>query len=69
MVFEGETLGMALRSTGKPLYVSPGHRTDLPFATRLVQSLLTEHRLPEPTYWADRLSRAAARALNDRPPP
>jgi hypothetical protein len=33
---------------------------DLPFAERLVRRLLRGRRLPEPLYWADRLSRRSA---------
>lgn len=49
-----------LPSTGsKPLFVSPGHRTDCVTASSLVHRCCTEHRLPEPIYWADRISRQA----------
>ncbi len=63
MVGERAT-GIALRATagsGRPIFVSPGHRADLAFAERLVRHLLFGRRLPEPLYWADRLSRRAAR--------
>jgi deoxyribonuclease V len=59
-----EAIGVALRpgsGSRRPLFLSPGHRVDLPFAEQLVRMLLTGHRLPEPLYWADRLSRQAAR--------
>ena len=60
VVHEGQTIGVALRPTAgsqRPIFVSPGHRVDLAFCERLVRLLLTGHRLPEPLYWADRLSR------------
>ncbi len=60
VVHEGQTIGVALRPTAgsqRPIFVSPGHRVDLAFCERLVRRLLTGRRLPEPLYWADRLSR------------
>ena len=64
VVHEDRLLGVALRATTgsrRPIFVSPGHRLDVAFAERLVRRLLAGHRLPEPLYWADRLSRAASR--------
>ena len=40
---------------------SHGHRVSVAFAEDMVRRLLLGHRLPEPLYWADRLSREAAR--------
>lgn len=65
VLLAGRPLGVALRPTcgsARPLYVSPGHRTDLAFAERLVRCLLHGRRLPAPLYWADRLSRSGLRA-------
>ena len=59
-------IGMALRPTAgsrRPIFLSPGHRVDVPFAEQVVGRLLAGHRLPEPIYWADRLSRQAAGTL------
>ena len=56
----GKLLGVALRPTAgslRPIFVSPGHRVDVAFSERLVRMLLLGRRLPEPLYWADRLSR------------
>ncbi len=50
------------RETGKCLYVSPGHRVTLGDAVRVVRCVQCDRRVPEPIYWADRLSREAARA-------
>jgi deoxyribonuclease V len=61
---QGESIGLAILptpSTVHPLYVSPGHLTDVRVAGLVVQRLLAGHRLPEPLYWADRLSREEAR--------
>ncbi|MGF1633778.1 MAG: endonuclease V [Phycisphaerae bacterium] len=53
----GETLGLVLRTRAnvKPVYVSVGHRVDLPSARALVLACCTRYRLPEPTRQADRL--------------
>ncbi len=64
VVLDGQVVGVALRpmaSSRRPIFVSPGHRADLGFSERVVRHLLTGRRLPEPLYWAYRLSRAAAR--------
>jgi len=65
-VVEGDrVIGVAMRPTAgsrRPIFVSPGHRVDVGFAERLVRRLLFGRRLPEPLYWADRISRAAGRA-------
>jgi deoxyribonuclease V len=65
VVLDDRVIGLAMRATAgsrRPIFVSPGHRTNLPFAERVVRQLLRGRRLPEPLYWADRLSRRAARA-------
>jgi len=65
VVYEGRPIGVALRPTAgsrRPIFISPGHRVDLAFAESAVRRLLLGRRLPEPLYWADRLSRAAGRA-------
>jgi deoxyribonuclease V len=64
-VYQGDrTIGVAIRTTPRsrrPIFVSPGHRVGLELAETVVRQLLVGHRLPEPLYWADRLSRAAGR--------
>jgi deoxyribonuclease V len=54
---QNQVIGTVLRTqTGvKPVYVSIGHRMDLPTAERIVLSCATTYRLPEPTRLADRL--------------
>jgi deoxyribonuclease V len=57
---EEVVVGTAIRPTGgsqRPLFISPGHRVDLPFAEQVVRQLLRGRRLPEPLYWADRFSK------------
>ena len=64
VVHEGRTIGAALRPTAgsrRPIFISPGHRVNLARAEYVVRRLLAGRRLPEPLYWADRLSRAAGR--------
>ncbi len=66
---DGEQLGWAVwPTTGseRPLYVSPGQRVDLATCRDVVLDCLGERRLPEPIYWADRLSRQAARETTVR---
>jgi len=60
----GETMGFAMlpgSGTSKPIYVSPGHRCDPVSALGIIQQCRLGRRLPEPIYWADRLSRAEAK--------
>jgi len=64
VVFEDQLVGAALRPTAgsrRPIFVSPGHRVDLSFCEQLVRQMLLGRRLPEPIYWADRLSRTAGK--------
>jgi len=65
VVLDDRVIGVAIRATRgsrRPIFVSPGHRANLAFAECVVRQLLLGRRLPEPLYWADRLSREAARA-------
>jgi deoxyribonuclease V len=60
VVYEDRLAGIALRPTPgsrRPIFISPGHRVDVAFCEQVVRRLLIGHRLPEPIYWADRLSR------------
>lgn len=54
-----EVIGAVLRTRPRanPLYISVGHRVDLPNAVRLVVAGLRGYRLPEPTRQADRVSK------------
>jgi deoxyribonuclease V len=57
--------GVAIRHRPKsprPLFVSPGHRVSIKTADQVTRRLLLGRALPEPIYWADRLSRSAAKA-------
>ncbi len=58
----GELLGTAIRpreSSKKFIWISPGHRCDVTTASEVVLNMLRGRRLPEPIYWADRISRQA----------
>jgi len=60
----GRLTGAALRPTAgsrRPIFISPGTGLDLAFAEQAARGLLLGRRLPEPLYWADRLTKAARR--------
>ncbi len=58
---DGEAVGYALRTgSGKPIYVSPGHRISGPTALRYVRRLCRT-RIPEPLRLADRAARRRRR--------
>jgi len=61
---DGEIAGHVLlphSGPARPLYVSPGHQISVADAFEVVRGCLGRRRLPTPIYWADRLSRQAAR--------
>lgn len=62
VTYHERVVGMAIKTkdTSRPIFVSPGHKIDVADATRLAQMLFYNHRLPEPLYWADALSRQTA---------
>jgi deoxyribonuclease V len=51
----GEQVGLVLRTKPRtnPVFVSVGHRVDLPSAVAVLQACLTKYRIPEPTRLAD----------------
>jgi deoxyribonuclease V len=55
LVDKGEQIGVVLRTRDgtNPLFVSIGHKVDLPSAVELVLSCCTRYRVPEPTRQAD----------------
>ncbi len=57
---DGEVIGAVVRTrTGvKPVFVSIGHRVNLPAAIDVVLICGRGYRLPEPTRWADKIARA-----------
>ncbi|MCC0175412.1 deoxyribonuclease V [Waterburya agarophytonicola K14] len=58
LIDNDETIGVVLRSRNKvkPIYVSVGHKINLPTAIDYVMGCLTKYRIPETTRWADRLA-------------
>ncbi|MBX7071641.1 MAG: endonuclease V [Pirellulales bacterium] len=64
IMLQDRTIGVALkasRDSEQTLYASPGHLVDVEYARQVTRTLLKGRRLPEPIYWADRLSRMLAR--------
>ena len=61
VTLDGEPVGRELANPGiagaKGVFVSPGHRTSLATAAGLAAAWFRGHRLPEPTFAADRLSK------------
>lgn len=51
LTIEGEEVGAVVRSAAdaKPVFVSPGHKADVAFATALVRATLSGYRHPAPT--------------------
>jgi deoxyribonuclease V len=56
---DGAQIGVLLRTStrGNPLYVSPGHRVSPSMAGDIAMACVRGHRLPEPVFLADRLSK------------
>lgn len=77
MIHRGETIGAALRTKNrvKPVYVSPGHLSDIPSAIDLTLRCVrgyaagrSQYRLPEPTRLAHLLVNAMRRGEEWTPP-
>ena len=62
---KGETVGAVLRTRAgvRPVYVSPGHLTDLEQAIEFTLACCRNFRIPEPLRRADRLSKAFKREI------
>jgi deoxyribonuclease V len=58
LVHDGEAVGAVLRTRPKvkPVFVSPGHRADLPSSIALVLRLCVRYRLPDPARRAHQLT-------------
>jgi deoxyribonuclease V len=65
VTIDDRTVGavLSLPPASRPLYVSPGQKIDVPSAARIARAFAFGHRLPEPLYWADRLSRAQSKLV------
>ena len=51
LIYENKIVGVVLRTkkNTKPVFISPGHRTNLTFAIRIVLKTCCGYRIPEPT--------------------
>lgn len=58
LIHEGSVVGVVYRSREgvKPIYISPGHLTDIPSSIALVELCLGRYRIPEPLRRAHMLS-------------
>ncbi|MFH0982188.1 MAG: deoxyribonuclease V [Planctomycetota bacterium] len=65
LVHQGQVVGTVLRTRSgvKPVFVSVGHRIDLPTAEQVVLDCAVHYRLPEPTRLADHLAAEGKRRL------
>jgi len=65
VTYTDRVVGMAVRATesSRPIYVSPGQYVTVADAAGATQMLFRGHRLPEPLYWADRISRLSAKEM------
>ena len=61
LAVEGRRVGAVVRTRGgvKPVFVSPGHKMDVPSAVKVVLSLTRGFRLPEPIRRAHHLANVA----------
>jgi len=69
LIDKGEVIGTVVRTKNgiKPLYVSAGHKIDLPGAVRAVLATCRGYRIPEPTRQAHLHVNALRRASLDAP--
>jgi deoxyribonuclease V len=60
---EGAHVGAVLRtrSNAKPVFVSPGHMTDIPSSVEIVMTCAGQYRIPDPLRRADMISRKLSR--------
>jgi len=58
LIEDGQTIGAVVRTRSrvKPVFVSIGHRVDLPTSIHYVLACCGRYRLPEPIRWADRIA-------------
>lgn len=70
LLHRGEVIGAALctRRGTKPVYVSIGHRVDLPTSIHYVLACCRGYRLPETTRWAHRVAGGETPSLHVRQP-
>lgn len=61
IMHNSERIGMAMKTNNfsKPVYVSPGNLISIDEARNLARRFMSVHRLPEPVYLADRLTKTS----------
>jgi len=61
--YHGLRVGAVLRTRGevKPVFVSPGHMTDIPSSVKIVMECVSRFRIPEPLRRADLISKRLSR--------
>ena len=69
LCYKNREVGAVLRSRDhvKPLFISPGHLTDIASSLEIVMGCLSAYRIPEPLRRADSLSRELSRHRNSVP--
>ncbi len=60
----GRILGAVLKSRGRPLYVSPGHRITISSAVALVKTMLRNYYLPVPLHITDKITKKLKRIID-----
>lgn len=58
---QGTVIGCALKTRGRPIYISTGHRVSLKSAVDIVRKCVTKYRLPEPIRIAHAKAKEAAK--------
>jgi deoxyribonuclease V len=68
LVDRDEVIGAVVRTRDRvrPVFVSVGHRVDLPSSIELVLGCASRYRLPEPTRWAHRVAGGESLRLASR---
>lgn len=64
LAYQGVRVGAVLRTRNhtKPLFVSPGHRVDIPSSVEVIMKCIFRYRIPEPLRRADIISKRIKRA-------
>ncbi len=64
---DGKIIGAALRTKdgARPLFISPGHKTDLDSSLRLTLACTRHFRIPEPLRCADMLSKQIKKSMKE----
>jgi deoxyribonuclease V len=57
-MYRGKEIGAAYRTKSdvQPVYISPGHKIDLPSSLAIIRQCVSKYRIPEPTRQAHLLA-------------